>query len=87
MKAFEGAIFRVAFAGDDKYLIATGCERPMSPWGQESGGLQRFPDLAHLNAVVKTDGTDMGFKPLKLISGADAAAPVSPECKMVRPPA
>ncbi len=39
------------------------------------------------DAKFKTDGTDMGFKPLKLISGADAAAPVSPECKMVRPPA
>ena len=38
------------------------------------------------DAKFKTDGTDMGFKPLKLISGADASGPVSPECKMVRPP-
>jgi branched-chain amino acid transport system substrate-binding protein len=35
----------------------------------------------------KVDGTDMGFKPVRLISGKDAAGPVQPECKMERPPA
>ncbi len=37
------------------------------------------------DAKYKVDGTDMGFKPLKLISGPDAAGPVSPACKMQRP--
>lgn len=31
VKAFEGTVFRVAFAKDDKYLIATGCDGEMSP--------------------------------------------------------
>lgn len=39
------------------------------------------------DAKYKVDDTDMGFKPLKLIKGPDAASPVSPACKMVRPPA
>ena len=38
-------------------------------------------------AKYKVDGTDMGFKPLKLIAGKDAAGPVQPNCKMERPPA
>jgi branched-chain amino acid transport system substrate-binding protein len=33
----------------------------------------------------KVDGTDMGFKTLKLISGKDASGPVQPECQMKRP--
>ena len=31
VKAFEGTVFRVAFAKNDKYLIATGCDGEMSP--------------------------------------------------------
>jgi branched-chain amino acid transport system substrate-binding protein len=38
-------------------------------------------------AKYKVDGTDMGFKPLKLISGKDASGPVQENCKMERPPA
>lgn len=33
----------------------------------------------------KVDETDMGFKPVKVVSSADAAVPVSPACKMDRP--
>jgi branched-chain amino acid transport system substrate-binding protein len=39
------------------------------------------------DAKYKVDGTDMGFKPLKLISGKDASGPVQASCKMERPPA
>ena len=37
------------------------------------------------DAKYKVDGTDMGFKPLRLLSGAEAAGPVQPSCKMDRP--
>ena len=37
------------------------------------------------DAKYKVDGTDMGFKPIRLISGKDAASPVQPACKMERP--
>lgn len=39
------------------------------------------------DAKHKVDGTDMGFKVLRLLSGQDAAGPMQPECKMERPPA
>jgi branched-chain amino acid transport system substrate-binding protein len=39
------------------------------------------------DARYKVDGTDMGFKPVRLISGQDAAGPVQPSCKMERPSA
>jgi hypothetical protein len=34
-----------------------------------------------------TDGTDMGFKTIRLLTGEQAAGPVSPACKMARPSA
>jgi branched-chain amino acid transport system substrate-binding protein len=37
------------------------------------------------DAKYKVDGTDMGFKPIRLISGKDAASPVQSSCKMERP--
>ena len=37
------------------------------------------------DAKYKVDGTDMGFKPMRLISGKEAASPVQPTCKMERP--
>jgi len=37
------------------------------------------------DAKYKVDGTDMGFKPVRLISGKDAAGPVQSSCKMERP--
>jgi branched-chain amino acid transport system substrate-binding protein len=37
------------------------------------------------DAKYKVDGTDMGFKPIRLISGKEAASPVQPACKMERP--
>src|SRR5258705_496250 len=36
-------------------------------------------------AKYKVDGTDMGFKPVRLVSGKDAASPVQASCKMERP--
>jgi branched-chain amino acid transport system substrate-binding protein len=39
------------------------------------------------DAKYKVDGTDMGFKPVRLISGKEAAGPVQPSCNMERPPA
>ncbi|MBC7726849.1 MAG: ABC transporter substrate-binding protein, partial [Microbacteriaceae bacterium] len=37
------------------------------------------------DAKFKVDGTDMGFKPVKAMSAAEAAAAVSPSCKMIKP--
>jgi branched-chain amino acid transport system substrate-binding protein len=39
------------------------------------------------DAKYKVDGTDMGFKPVRLIPGPEAAGPVQPSCKMERPKA
>ncbi len=36
-------------------------------------------------AKFKADGTDKGFKTIKLLTGAEAAGPVQPTCKMQRP--
>lgn len=36
-------------------------------------------------AKYKVDGTDMGFKPVKIYSADEAALPVQPSCKMQRP--
>jgi len=36
-------------------------------------------------AKYKTDGTDMGFEPVKVLSAQEAAAPVQATCKMNRP--
>lgn len=33
----------------------------------------------------KVDGTDMGFKPVRVLNAAETALPVSTECKMERP--
>lgn len=37
------------------------------------------------DAKDKVDGTDMGFKPVKVLSAAETSMPVSAECKMKRP--
>ena len=37
------------------------------------------------DAKYKVDGTDMGFKPVQLITGKEAASPVQASCKMERP--
>ena len=37
------------------------------------------------DAKFKADNTDKGFKTIKLLSGAEAAGPVQPSCKMKRP--
>lgn len=37
------------------------------------------------DARFKADGTDMGFRLVKVVSPSDAAAPLSPACKMRRP--
>ena len=37
------------------------------------------------DAKYKADGTDMGFKPVKVFTAEEAAAPVQASCKMQRP--
>jgi branched-chain amino acid transport system substrate-binding protein len=37
------------------------------------------------DARYKVDGTDMGFKPVRVFSAEEAAMPVQPSCKMQRP--
>jgi len=49
VKAFAGIVYRVAFTKDDKYLIATGADRPMS------GCLLRVWDLATGKQVAGYD--------------------------------
>jgi len=40
---------------------------------------------ASKDAKDKLDNTDIGLKPVKIVSAQDATAPVNPECKMERP--
>jgi len=37
------------------------------------------------DAKFKAEGTDMGFKPVKVFGGQEAAAPAQPSCRMQRP--
>ena len=37
------------------------------------------------DAKYKADDTDMGFKPVKLFTAAEAATPAQASCKMQRP--
>jgi branched-chain amino acid transport system substrate-binding protein len=37
------------------------------------------------DAKYKMDGTNMGFKPVRVLSAEEAAAPVQASCKMQRP--
>jgi len=37
------------------------------------------------DAKFKADGTDMGFKPVKVFSADEAATPVQASCRMQRP--
>ena len=37
------------------------------------------------DAKIKVDGTDMGFKPVKVIAGPDAISPIQQSCKLERP--
>ena len=37
------------------------------------------------DAKFKAEGTDMGFKPVKVFSGEEAAAPAQASCRMQRP--
>ncbi len=37
------------------------------------------------DAAYKADGTDMGFKPVKVFSAEESAVPAQPSCKMRRP--
>lgn len=41
--------------------------------------------VASKEAVYKADGTDLGFKPVKMFSADEAATPAQPVCKMQRP--
>jgi branched-chain amino acid transport system substrate-binding protein len=43
--------------------------------------------IVSTDAKYKVDGTNMGFKPVRLISGKEAAGPVQPSCHMERPAA
>lgn len=37
------------------------------------------------DAKFKVDGTNLGFKPMKIVTAAEASSPVQSNCKMVRP--
>jgi branched-chain amino acid transport system substrate-binding protein len=37
------------------------------------------------DAKYKVDGTDMGFKPVRVFTAAEAAMPVQASCKMRQP--
>lgn len=62
---------------------------PMGEWTMRAADHQALLPMVvsevATDAKYKVDGTDMGFKPVKLLSGAQAEAPVQASCKMQRP--
>jgi branched-chain amino acid transport system substrate-binding protein len=89
LKAGPGAkvsVKQIAFAKEDISV-----QTPMGEVVMRKEDHQALIPLAvavvSKDAKHKVDGTDMGFKVVRLVSGKDAAGPVQPECKMERPPA
>jgi branched-chain amino acid transport system substrate-binding protein len=70
-------------------LEATKIQTPMGQLSMRASDHQALLPIV-VSAVtkdtkVKVDGTDMGFKPVKLFTAEEAAAPAQASCKMPRP--
>lgn len=64
-------------------------ESPTGPWSVRKDDHQAYMPITvsevSKTAKFKVDGTDMGFRLLKVVSPKDAAVPVAGACKMKRP--
>lgn len=76
-KALAGAIENATF------------DTPVGPWSVRKEDHQALIPITvsevSKDAAYKVDGTDMGFKLLKVVDPQAAAVEVSPSCKMTRP--
>ncbi|TAN30810.1 MAG: branched-chain amino acid ABC transporter substrate-binding protein [Castellaniella sp.] len=67
----------------------TKLDTPMGAWTMRAADHQVLLPMVvsevSTEAKFKVDGTDMGFKPVKLLTAAEAEAPVQGACKMRRP--
>lgn len=76
----------------DQLVLAiekTGIETPVGPLRVRAADHQAEMSMVlqevSKDALYKVDGTDYGFRPLKVYSGADSADPVQTTCQMKRP--
>jgi branched-chain amino acid transport system substrate-binding protein len=85
-KASNGALDVNAFA---KALESTRLATPMGEMSMRAADhqvlLPMVVSMVSRDARYKADGTDMGFKPVKVFTAEEAAAPVQASCKMQRP--
>ncbi|ALM86824.1 amino acid-binding protein [Bordetella sp. N] len=72
-----------------KVLETTKIPTPMGPMSMRAADHQaQLPIVVSTvsrDAAIKVDGTDMGFKPVLLLSAEQASTPVQSTCKMKRP--
>ncbi|MBX3619474.1 MAG: branched-chain amino acid ABC transporter substrate-binding protein [Rhizobacter sp.] len=83
----QGGVLNVnAFA---KTLEGTRLKTPMGEMSMRAADHQvQMPMVVSMvskDAKYKADGTDMGFKPVKVFSAEEASTPVQASCKMQRP--
>lgn len=85
-KPAGGALDVNAFA---RALETARIKTPMGEMGMRAADHQALLPLVvstvSKDAKYKVDGTDMGFKPVKVYSAEESAAPVQASCKMQRP--
>lgn len=85
-KPENGALNVNAFA---KVLETTKLKTPMGEMSMRAADHQVLLPMVvsevSKDARYKADGTDMGFKPVKVFSAEEAATPVQASCKMQRP--
>lgn len=72
-----------------KVLEGTRIRTPMGEVGMRAADHQvlmpMVVSMVTKDAKYKADGTEMGFKPVKVFTAEEAAAPVQASCKMTRP--
>ena len=72
-----------------KALETASYEAPSGTWSMRADDHQmQMPvtiSQVSKDAMYKVDGTDMGFKLVKVVPADQASVPVNPACKMVRP--
>jgi branched-chain amino acid transport system substrate-binding protein len=67
----------------------TTIETPVGQWSMRAADHQALlpmvVSVVSKDAKFKVDGTDMGFKPVKLLTGAEGSTPAQKTCHMKRP--
>ncbi len=85
-KPQDGKLNVNAFA---KALETGKLQTPVGEWSMRAADHQvQLPMVVSMvskDAKFKADGTDMGFKPVKVFSAEEVSTPVQASCKMVRP--